>query len=166
MKHSTMIHASMKKGSARQNGAALIIGLILLVVLTLLAVSGMNTASTELRMAGNEQFRKRAFEVSEAGIERTLVQGPFVANEFAPPVAIGLAVADPAAPDDQYSMLITSAGQTPPPHLNSLLTFAAEHFTIQSQGTSFRQGSVTVQNASATHLQGFYRVGPAGGTYR
>ena len=42
---------------ARQRGAALVIGLLLLLVLTLLAVSGMSSASVELIMAGNEQYR-------------------------------------------------------------------------------------------------------------
>ena len=39
-----------------ERGAALVIGLVLLLILTLLAVTGMNTATTELVMAGNEQY--------------------------------------------------------------------------------------------------------------
>lgn len=58
---------------SRQRGAALVIGLILLVMLTLLAVSGMNTASTELVMAGNEQYRQQAFQASGTGVERALL---------------------------------------------------------------------------------------------
>jgi type IV pilus assembly protein PilX len=142
---------------ARQSGAALVIGLILLVVLTLLAVSGMNTASTELRMSGNEQFRKRAFEASEAGIERGLAQGPF--NPNTPPAIVAAGPADAAVPDDQYSLLITPAGATAAPPGYSLKTFSAEHFTIQSQGASLRQGT-TYQNAASTHLQGLFLVVP------
>jgi len=142
---------------AGQSGAALVVGLILLVVLTLLAVSGMNTASTELRMAGNEQYRKRAFEASEAGIERSIAVGPF--NPNAPPAAVAATPIDPAMPDDQYTLLITPAGSTAAPLGYSLKTFSAEHFTIQSQGTSFRQGT-SYQNAAATHLQGLFLVVP------
>lgn len=142
---------------ARERGAALIIGLILLVVLTLLAVSGMNTASTELRMSGNEQFRKRAFEASESGIERGLALGPF--NAGAPPAAVAAVAADAAMPDDQYTLLITSAGQTAAPPGFSLNRFSSEHFSIQSQGLSYRQGT-TNQNAAATHLQGLFLVVP------
>ena len=141
----------------RQTGAALVIGLILLLVLTLLAVSGMNTASTELRMAANEQFRKRAFEASEAGIERGLVLGPF--NPGAPPVIAAPIAADPAMPDDQYSLLITPVGATPAPPGYSLKTFSAEHFTIQSQGISFRRDT-NYQNALATHVQGVFLIVP------
>ena len=43
-------------GSRRQGGAALVVGLVLLMILTLLAISGMNTSTLELQMAGNFQF--------------------------------------------------------------------------------------------------------------
>jgi hypothetical protein len=49
----------------RQNGAALVVGLLLLMVLTLLAISGMNTASLELVMAGNTQYQQNAFQAAE-----------------------------------------------------------------------------------------------------
>ncbi len=140
-----------------QHGAALVVGLILLVVLTLLAVSGMNTASTELRMAGNEQFRKRAFEASEAGIERGLAQGPF--NPGAPPVTVAVTPADPAVVEDRYSLLITPVGATAAPPGYSLKTFSAEHFTILSQGDSLRSGTA-VQNSVSTHTQGLFLVVP------
>ena len=42
------------KNSKRQNGAALVVGLVLLVVITVLAISGMNTATAELAMARND----------------------------------------------------------------------------------------------------------------
>ena len=47
-------HIILKK----QDGAALVVSLILLVVITVLAISGMNTATTELAMARNDQDRK------------------------------------------------------------------------------------------------------------
>ena len=55
----------------RQRGAALIVGLMMLVIVTLLAVTAVSTSSTELIMAGNEQFRERASQAAEAGIEAT-----------------------------------------------------------------------------------------------
>ena len=48
----------------KQRGATLIVGLILLMVLTVLGVSGMNTSRMEVRMAGNTQFRQDAFDNS------------------------------------------------------------------------------------------------------
>ena len=44
-----------------QRGAALFVALILLLVITILAVSTMGTARLELRMAGNSQFSLQAF---------------------------------------------------------------------------------------------------------
>jgi type IV pilus assembly protein PilX len=55
-----------------ESGAALVVGLILLLVLTVLAISGMTTASLELQMAGNEQYQERAFQAAEAGIEQAI----------------------------------------------------------------------------------------------
>ena len=46
---------------SKQEGAALVVGLVLLVIVTVLAVSGMNTATTELAMARNDQNYENAF---------------------------------------------------------------------------------------------------------
>ena len=62
----------MKRMHTQQRGAALVIGLILLVVITLLAVVGMNIANTELASATSEQVRLRAFNAAETGIEARL----------------------------------------------------------------------------------------------
>ncbi|HET8692290.1 MAG TPA: PilX N-terminal domain-containing pilus assembly protein, partial [Steroidobacteraceae bacterium] len=53
----------------RQQGAALVIGLVLLLVLTILAVSGVFTSTMELRMVGNTQNQERAFQAAEVAIE-------------------------------------------------------------------------------------------------
>jgi type IV pilus assembly protein PilX len=51
-----------------QQGAALILSLILLLVLTLLGLSSMRTALLEERMAGNMRDLSLAFEAAEAGL--------------------------------------------------------------------------------------------------
>ena len=56
----------------KQQGAALVVGLILLVVITILAISGMNTATTELAMARNDQNYENAFQAAETGLEELL----------------------------------------------------------------------------------------------
>jgi len=48
----------------KQQGAVLIVSLLLLVVITTLAVSGMNTATTELAMARNDQNYEFAFQAA------------------------------------------------------------------------------------------------------
>ena len=49
--------------------------MILLMVLTLLAISGMNTATVELQMAGNMQYSQNAFQAAETGIELAMASG-------------------------------------------------------------------------------------------
>ncbi len=61
----------------RQDGAARVVGLVLLFVITVLAISGMNTATTELAMARNDQNYENAFQAAETGLENALAQGTF-----------------------------------------------------------------------------------------
>ena len=81
------MHMNMQK---KQSGAALVIGLVLLLVLTLLAVSGMNTATLEVQMAGNSQFAENAFQAASAAIilidrlVMTLTPYPWVAAPGCP----------------------------------------------------------------------------------
>src|SRR4030095_13879685 len=89
-----------RAGSARrQGGAALVVGMILLMVLTLLAISGMNSATLELQMAGNAQFSENAFQAAETGVEEALrearVNGVNTANVDAPKTEGGTGTSDP-----------------------------------------------------------------------
>ena len=51
-----------------QRGSILIIGLMILVVLTMIGVSGMTTSSLQERMAGNFRDRQIAFQAAEMTI--------------------------------------------------------------------------------------------------
>lgn len=55
-----------------QNGAALITGLIFLVVLTLISLSAIKSTSLEERMAGNARDQDLAFQAAEAGIREAM----------------------------------------------------------------------------------------------
>ncbi|WP_051074956.1 PilX N-terminal domain-containing pilus assembly protein [Thioalkalivibrio sp. ALJ16] len=55
-------------GSDRQGGSALIVALILLLVITLLAVAGMQNTVLQERMAGNMHDRNIAFQQAERGL--------------------------------------------------------------------------------------------------
>ncbi|MBY6073342.1 PilX protein [Marinobacter salsuginis] len=52
----------------RQRGAALIVSLIVLLVLTLIGVAGMNTSVMQERMAVNSQNANRAFQAAESTV--------------------------------------------------------------------------------------------------
>ncbi len=55
-------------GAGRQRGIALIIGLIILAVLSLIGVAAFSVSTQEERMAGNSRDRIRAFEAAEAAL--------------------------------------------------------------------------------------------------
>lgn len=55
-------------GYQKQQGVALVISLIILLMLTLVAVSGMTTTILEEKMAGNFKDRNTAFEAAEASL--------------------------------------------------------------------------------------------------
>ena len=80
--------------STKQQGTALVIGLLLLLVLTILAISGMTTASLEMLMAGNEQYQERAFQAADSAVERAIVAGVYNTNvtvgTYDPPANINL----------------------------------------------------------------------------
>lgn len=52
----------------RQRGVVLIVSLILLMVLTLIGVTAMQTSTLEERMAGNAWDKQRAFQAAEAAL--------------------------------------------------------------------------------------------------
>jgi hypothetical protein len=143
----------------RQSGAALIVGLILLVVITVLAVSGMNTATTELAMARNDQNYESAFQTAETGLEQALAQGQF--NTVA-----GVTVTQFINSYDQFTATIEFEDSTFVPDSAFSLGkgtggVAAYHFLATSTAESRRSPGIdTDRDTSAVHTQAFYVVGP------
>lgn len=123
---------------SRQHGAALVIALIMLVILTILAFTGINTATTELALAGNEQSRRNASEAAAAGIEQSIADISLVGTtpgsraEIAP-TALGAAPVEYAA-ETRYVGDETGLPQS------SADKFIGLHFEIESTGTSARNG--------------------------
>ena len=144
----------------RQSGAALVVGLILLMVLTLLAISGMNGATLELQMAGNAQYSENAFQAAETGIEEAMREARLN--------GVNTANVDPEATEavgdsetDHYTILTrhnVDNGVTKVPSGGFSMGvgkgFSAYHFDVTSTGTSSR-------DATETHVQGFYVVAQA-----
>jgi len=57
---------------AKQSGVALVIGLLLLLVITLIAVSGLTGAANQTKMASNAQQYNQTFQAAEGGVSATL----------------------------------------------------------------------------------------------
>jgi type IV pilus assembly protein PilX len=140
---------------SRERGATLVVSLVLLLVLTVLGVSGMNTATLELTMAGNAQYHQDAFQAAETGIDIAIAQRNFttVAPSIVPVTPLGDGSYDTQA-------VTTFAQTTPVPDLSfsmgvSTGSVQAFHFDTVSVGRGPR-------NAQSTHNQSFYVVGPGG----
>ena len=145
----------------KPDGAALIVGLILLVVITVLAISGMNTATTELAMARNDQNYENAFQAAETGLAAALGSGTFdtlVNATLTPTIGSG-------GGHETVSTQIQFEDSTPVPDkafsLGAGSGIAAYHFIATAQAASMRDpGNPTDRDSSAVHTQAFYVVGP------
>ncbi len=144
----------------RQQGAALVVGLMLLVVITVLAISGMNTATTELALARNDQAYETAFQTAENGLEQALASGTF--NTL---TATNLSQYVTADNRQQFSATVQYEDSTLVPDRAFSLGvgsgISAYHFLATSQAQfDNNPGSDTDRDATAVHTQAFYVVGP------
>jgi len=67
-------------GMRAQGGATLVIALIMLVVITLLAVSALSTTNMNLKVVGNMQSRGEALHAAQQAIETVISTPQFIAN--------------------------------------------------------------------------------------
>jgi Tfp pilus assembly protein PilX len=148
MKHHTHL--------SRQRGAALVVGLILLAIITLLAVVGMNVSNSELQQATTEQLRLRAFQAAETGFEYAIPDmkkvsetNPKLENPATGVTGSPLNPGD-GKPFDTYKVTIEyrGVGSSPPGFSTN---FAAYHYSVVSDGSSAR-------NSVARHELGAYLV--------
>jgi type IV pilus assembly protein PilX len=147
-----------------QRGAALVVGLVLLMVLTILAISVVRTATLDLTMSGNAQFRENAFQLAESGAQVLIrnAEGGVVDLDAVPDC--------PAAPRPWSDADLPWSGATDVPELrgryqtrlcldgittdmpgSSIGRFRQLHYRIESRGRTDQR------NAEAIHVQGFYR---------
>ena len=146
----------MTPGFRQQQGAALVVGLILLVVLTILAVSGVFTATMELRMVRNAQSQERAFQAAEFAIEDALANPVLSTSVAFDQDEIDVPNTGPGDPD-RYSYSLQYVGVTP---LGTGMTgysigsaFSSYHFQVDATG-------VGPDEAVSNHTQSFYVIGP------
>ncbi len=150
------------KISKRQNGAVLIVGLVLLLVITVLAISGMNTATTALAMARNDQNYENAFQAAETGLESAISQGGVFSTATVDltqnirnhdNVSTRIVFEETTiVPDKAFSMGVGSGGAV------------AWHYKATATAESKRGSGTTDRDASAIHSQAFYKLGRPPGT--
>jgi len=135
-----------------QSGAALIVGLILMLVLTVLGVSGMTVSVFGLTMASNAQFEQATFQAAENGIDFTIDNANLnttATQNFSPAYA-----------DGTYTANTQMTWQGTTPYLHSSFSIgedegavAAYHFDVVSTATG-------PEGAQSVHTQSFYIAGP------
>lgn len=62
-----MQQTTMQTGR-RQQGAVLVVALVMLLILTFIGISSMNTANVQAKMVGNLQDQQRAFDMAEIAL--------------------------------------------------------------------------------------------------
>jgi type IV pilus assembly protein PilX len=142
----------------KQSGAALIVGLVLMVLITALAISGMNTATTELALARSDQIHEYAFQAAETGLEDILASDSLTTTgNLATSRTIN-------AQDSVNGEVVFEGWSIVPDKAYSLGTgsgIAAYHFIGTATATSRRDpDGTTNRDAEAVHSQAFYIVGP------
>jgi hypothetical protein len=133
---------------ARQAGATLIVGLVLLLVLTVVGVSGMNTATMEITMAANTQFQQDAFQQTEDAIDIVLGTRDYTTDADRIVNWLG----DPNY--DRSALTVYRMNTDVPDAAYSADEVEAFHFDVTSWGRGPRE-------ATSTHTQSFYVVGRA-----
>jgi type IV pilus assembly protein PilX len=152
------------KGSrpSRQRGIALIIALVFLLMLTILGVSVMNSASLEGRMAGNTQETNRAFQAAESAIEHVFTDGTIFGNLLYPTDTANQTLQYPDAtnPTASVQMQVTYAAKKNKmprardrQNIDSAVNYGAAVFDMESNAT-------TTSNANSKLVQGVAQVVP------
>ena len=109
----------MRRTAGAQAGAALIVGLILLMVMTVLGITGMTRAILDMHMADNTRQGQYAFEAAQSAIDTEIV--------------------DPNP--------ITYTGEEAPGSGWEAGTMTALHFEIDANGRSTQRGAHSEQLA-------------------
>jgi len=138
---------------ARQSGAILIVSMIILLILTLLGVTAMNTSSLQQRMASNTQEQVHAFQAAETGLNQAFSDN--LAYDISGTYTGGATATAFAGSADKASYLPTFLGFSPPPpeSLYSATSFQAAHFNFRATGTSATNLSIVLNG-------GAYQIAP------
>lgn len=154
--------------TANQHGAALIVSLLLLLMLTLIAITAANQSSLQLRISSNSQEQNTAFQAAESGLIKW-TETYFQSSKY-------------TAPDATFA---PSVDRTAGPSTRVSSTSTRETFTILAfsnpktcSGQGMRPGSIELYcfeiqstgqacddagncSATAVHRQGGQRRGAA-----
>lgn len=133
----------------KQRGIVLLVSLMLLLMLTLIAITAANQSSLQLRMSSNSQQQNAAFQAAESGLQRW-TNGYFAATHNASFPAESVAV-PVGSSSERFSVATVYTGPCPGSGLGRV---SLNCFEIRSTGEICESGSCT---ATAVHRQGGQR---------
>jgi len=144
------IFGSRRFAKRRQQGAALVMSLVILLILTMLGITALSTSSLEEKMAGSMQEVTRALTAAESGIDSALATSGALdlnsttTNTFS--YASGASgSAEVAASFIEFSPPKRGSGYS--------AQYRAANFSLNSKGT-------TTSNARVTLNQGIGQIMP------
>jgi Tfp pilus assembly protein PilX len=88
----------------RQQGSTLLVGMIMLILLTLIAVSAIESTTTSIQMVGNAQFREEATAAAQQAIENVISSTAFTTS---PPLPQNIDINNDGSTD--YTVSFTPA---------------------------------------------------------
>lgn len=140
-----------KPSRTRQSGAVLIVAMIILVILTLLGVTAMNTSSLQERIASNTQEQVHAFQAAETGLNQAFADNLSydIMDDYTTAPATFAGSADSAS----YAPTFLGFSPPPPGSLYSATSFQAAHFNFRATGTSATNLSIVLNG-------GAYQIAP------
>lgn len=142
----------------QQSGAVLLVSLLMLLVMTIIGITTMNTARLEEKMAANSMNMNKSLQASESAVDAALndVNNLVTVLNTGASLTVNVNLGDPFV---SASAIITYKGATNAPGFslgNNQGSFSTYQF--ETIGT----GSVPSANATTVTGQGVYRVGPGG----
>ncbi len=134
----------------RQGGAALVVGLLLLLVLTLLGVSSLSGSTQQMRIASNAQNKNQAFQFAESVIDVTIGNMDFTNIQTRQGFDDAAHPQYPGSTAQVDFLTRSSAAGCP----GNSFQFSCVHFEIAASGVHQPSG------ARARHVQGLHRIAP------
>lgn len=135
-----------------QRGVALIVALVFLLMLTILGVTVMQTASLEGRMAGNAQETNRAFHSAESAIEQIFTDGAIFGGLIYPGSTVTTTLQyPPSNPNATVNVTATYAAKKNKmprardrENIDSALNYGAAVFDLRSDATTSAQANTVL----------------------
>ena len=154
------VHA-MKCGVKRQNGAVLVMCLVLLLVITLISIAGLSGASDQVRMVNNAQQINTTFQTADSAMSQaiTLIDGQplggiegnsqILAAVIDAGINVPVVINSEQLSDDSISVYVTYTHQKNSALMTGVSLNADENTTLISRQQFIIQGSAIIESSGA-----------------